>query len=248
MAQRDRVTVHEEDGTTWVRLDRAHVRNALDNEALVELRSALDNAVHRGSRALILYGSGRTFCAGSDIKALRANDAEYQRLHTEAGQRLFDEIERAPLLTIAAVEGYCLGGGVELTLACDVRLSVADAVWGFPEVRLGAIPAWGGTQRLPRFVGLGHAKRLLLTGERLTATQLVATGLIDEVLPSWEDVLARAQSIALGARDNTLGVFADIKSLVLASLETPLHVGSLMERLCDARVAGSIADHQRGGT
>src|SRR5690606_31784171 len=116
----------------------------------------------------------------SDVKALRANDAEYQRVHTELGQRLFSEIESAPLLTVALVEGYCLGGGVELALACDVRVAVADSVWGFPEVTIGAIPAWGGTQRLPRYVGLGRAKRLLLVGDRHRADAL-ADGLVDDV-------------------------------------------------------------------
>lgn len=221
-------------------INRPHVRNALDNEALAELHSALDTFEQERCRAVVISGAGGTFCAGSDVKALRANDAAYQDWHTVTGQSLFNRLEAAPFLTIAVVAGYCLGGGVELTLVCDVRVAVADSVWGFPEVTLGAIPSWGGTQRLPRYVGLGRAKRMLLTGDRLPASELVVVGLVDYLDSTLDDAEARATELARRAEAAPEQAFALVKRLALASFDTPGHVGAWLEKLADDAIAGSI--------
>lgn len=219
-------------------IDRHERRNAIDNDTLGALAAAITEIHPSGVRAVLIRGAGGTFCAGSDLHALNAGGAEYAREHARAGQRLFAEIERLPALTIAAVEGYCLGGGVELAMACDVRLAVADSVWGFPEVGLGAIPSWGGTQRLPRFVGLGRAKRLLLTGERLPAARLVDAGLVDEVFDGTDEMLESARALALRASAFPSRPFTLIKDLALMSFDASAADGAWAERLADEAVSG----------
>jgi enoyl-CoA hydratase len=233
------------DGVGRLVLNRPHVRNALDNEALEHIDSALGTLELAGCGAIVISGAADTFCAGSDIKALGANDASYQRLHLRMGQEIFRKIEMAPFLTVAAVAGYCLGGGVELALACDVRVAAEASVWGLPEVLLGAIPSWGGTQRLPRYVGIGRAKRMLLTGDRLTAGELAHSGLIDYVEPSPSGAIEQALAIAERVKLAPKQTFLLIKRLALASLDTPAQIGSLLEMLSDETTSGTIAELPR---
>ena len=147
------VTAERIDSVLLMRINRPSVRNALNDDALNAISAILDSVERDGIRAIIVRGAGGTFCAGSDLKEMKRGVA-YRREHTTLGQQLYSRLERCPALTIALVEGYALGGGVELSLACDVRFALADSVWGFPEVTFGAVPSWGGTQRLPRYVGL----------------------------------------------------------------------------------------------
>ena len=216
-----------------VRLNRPHRRNALDNEALTALADALVEARRADARVVLLEGAGGTFCAGSDVKEMEARGEAYRREHTRLGQDVFGRLERAPALTIALVDGYALGGGVELAMACDVRLAVGESIWGFPEVTFGAIPAWGGTQRLPRFVGLGAAKRLLLTGERLPARELVGLGLVDQVFDTREELEGAAAALAERAAEFPARPLSLIKELTLASFDAPAALGAWAERLVD---------------
>jgi enoyl-CoA hydratase len=214
-------------------LNRPHRRNALDNDALRALGDALADAQQAHARVLLLEGAGGTFCAGSDIKEMAAGGRGYRREHVRLGQDVFAALERLPALTVALVDGYALGGGVELALACDVRLALADSVWGFPEVALGAIPSWGGTQRLPRFVGLGVAKRLLLTGERLEARALVGVGLVDSIYDTREELDEAGAALAARAAEFPPHAFRLVKELVLASFDAPAAVGAFAERVVD---------------
>jgi enoyl-CoA hydratase len=215
-----------------LRINRPSRRNALDNDALYAISAALDQVERDGVRAIILRGAGGTFCAGSDLKEMKRG-VEYRREHTTFGQQLYNRLERSPALTIALVEGYALGGGAELALACDVRFALADSVWGFPEVTFGAVPSWGGTQRLPRYVGLGTAKRLLLTGERLPARDLVHTGFVDAVYETSEELEAATNELAERGASYPAGPFALIKQLALASYDVSPPLGSFMEYLVD---------------
>jgi enoyl-CoA hydratase/carnithine racemase len=162
-------------------LDRPAAGNALDEATITGLRARLDAAAREDAlRCVILCGTGRFFCAGGDIKAYRALEdrAALERVFG-AARSLLDAIEAHPLPVIAAMDGYALGGGAELALACDLRIAGAGAVIGFPQLRLGIIPGWDGTERLAALTGRGAAMRLLLSGERLSAEAARAMGLVE---------------------------------------------------------------------
>src|SRR6202034_648587 len=135
----------------------------------------------------VLRGAGdRAFCTGLDVRELVPPPSLVAARQDRAGPIWNDLISAARKPTVAAVHGYCLGGGLEIALACDVRIAAQDAVFGFPEVRLGIIPGAGGTQRLPRLVGVGQALRLALSGQRVNAAEALQIGLVTETVPPEE--------------------------------------------------------------
>lgn len=189
-----RLEFEEERRLALLTVNRPEVRNALDGTTITELYRALDEVERARTAALILTGAGdRAFVAGADVRALR------QRRRDDAlaaiNSRVFSAIERHPAVSIAAVNGYALGGGCELALACDVRVAAEGAVFGLPEPRLGIIPGAGGTQRLPRIVGLGRAKEMILTGARWDARRALEVGLVSAIAPR-EGLLDAAREIA----------------------------------------------------
>lgn len=150
---------------------------------------ALDTLVQRLKddrtvRFVVVRGDGRTFVAGADISEMSAYDESLGGRLSRLGHSVFDAIERLPQATFAAINGHALGGGCELALACDFRIGVETAKLGQPETRLGLIPGWGGTQRLPRVVGPAVARRLLFGGESISAQESLRIGLVDEVVPA----------------------------------------------------------------
>jgi enoyl-CoA hydratase len=177
------ITVERDGAVAVVTVDRQEALNALDVETLTELRDRLrELAGDDGTRAVILTGAGeKAFIAGADIKymsSLGVEDAkEWGALGHEAGRLL----ETMPKPTIAAVNGFALGGGCELALACDIRYAASTAKLGQPEVNLGIIPGWGGTQRLARVCGLGIAKELVFTGRVIDAEEALRVGLVNAV-------------------------------------------------------------------
>ena len=172
----------------FVTIDRPHALNALDRKTLGELDSAFgtmsgDSAV----RVVVLRGAGdRAFAAGADINELGGLDEAGGAAFAREGQRIFARIESFPKPVIAAVNGYALGAGCELAMACSFRVASENAVLGQPEVRLGLIPGYGGTQRLPRLVGRGRALCMLLTAEYVPADEALRIGLVDRVVPLQE--------------------------------------------------------------
>jgi enoyl-CoA hydratase len=170
---------------TILTVHRPEVLNALNHDTLIELerfaQAFLDDPEQR---ALIVTGAGdKSFVAGADINELAALDARGAEEASRFGQRVFDRLERSPKPVIAAVNGYALGGGCELSLACHIRLASENAVFGLPEVTLGIIPGYGGTQRLPRLVGLGRALEITLTARRVKADEAERIGLVNRVVP-----------------------------------------------------------------
>ncbi len=187
----------EQDGAVAVlTIDRPEKRNALSGQVRAELIAALDALRDDGTvRVLVVTGAGdKAFVAGADIAEF-AERTPLQQRAAMTGRRVFDEIAAYPKPVIAMINGFCLGGGCELALACDVRIAADTARLGQPEINLGIIPGGGGTQRLPRVVGTGQAMRLILSGEIIDAAEALRIGLVNEVVET-DRVAARAQELA----------------------------------------------------
>src|SRR5437868_10325796 len=161
-----------------VTLDRPEVLNALNFELVRDLGAAFDQVVGGDARALLVTGAGdRAFCAGADIKELMGRSLQAQREGAAFGQAIFAKLDTLPIPSIALINGFAFGGGLELALACTLRLALPNAKFGLPEVKLGLIPGYGGTQRLPRLVGVGRALELVMTGRTVAAEEALAIGL-----------------------------------------------------------------------
>ena len=175
-------------GIATIIVHRPAVRNALNSSTMRELRAAFEQAkADEAVRVIILTGSGdKAFIAGADINELAKLSPVEGRDYSLAGQAIFDFIENLGKPVIAAVNGYALGGGCELAMACTFRVASDNAVFGQPEVKLGIIPGYGGTQRLAKLVGRGQASQLLVTGEMLPAAEALRIGLVNQVVPQAE--------------------------------------------------------------
>ena len=231
MAYRN-LTLAVEGRLATLTVNRPDVRNALDTDTVQEFHRALDEVQKARSTVLIVTGAGdKAFVSGADINAIR------QRTRDDAlasiNSRLMSAIEGHDAVSIAAVNGYALGGGCEVALACDLRIAAANAVFGLPEPALGIIPGAGGTQRLPRIVGLGRAKEMILTGARWDAKRALEAGLVSRVVPRPELMIAaRAmadQVLALGPLAVKLA-----KAALNASSQMPLSAGLAFESTAQA--------------
>jgi enoyl-CoA hydratase len=180
-----------------VTIDRPRVLNALNRATFIELDSVLTElASNDDMRVVLLTGAGeKSFVAGADIQELAGITAAEGQQLSARGQRTFDRIETLGKPVIACINGFALGGGCELAMACTLRLASETARLGQPEVKLGVLPGYGGSQRLPRLVGKGAALKLLLTGEMISSAEALRIGLVDEVVPASE-LLARAEALA----------------------------------------------------
>jgi enoyl-CoA hydratase len=218
-------------------VDRPAVRNALDTDTVREFHLALDEVTRARAGALIITGAGdKAFVSGADINAIRARGRDDAL--ASINSRLMAAVEDHEAISIAAVNGYALGGGCELALACDLRLAAEEAVFGQPEPAIGIIPGAGATQRLPRIVGLGRAKEMILTGARWDARQALAAGLVSAVVPRAE-LMAAAR--ALAERVLALGPLAVrlSKKALNASSQMPLAAGLAYESTAQALTFGS---------
>ena len=186
-----------------VTLDRPEALNAISTELAVDLAEAVEPlATDPGVRAVVLAGAGeRAFCVGADLKQRAGFDDHGWFVQREAFRRGFAAVRRCPLPTVAAVSGFALGGGTELALSCDLVVAADDATFGLPEVRLGLVPAGGGTQLLVRRVGRSVARDLVLTGRRVGADEALRLGLADRVVPRGE-ALAGATALAAELASN----------------------------------------------
>jgi enoyl-CoA hydratase len=180
------VIVDVAEGIATITLNRPAARNAINADMRRELTEAVRTAADDLSvRALIIRGAGeKAFCAGADIKEFAPPSSVVDIREERVGPKWTDAIAACRKPTVAAIHGYCLGGGLEIALACDIRIATEDAIFGLPEVRRAIIPGAGGTQRLPRIVGLGPALRMILTGEHINSAEALRIGLVSEVVPS----------------------------------------------------------------
>ncbi len=197
------IRIRKEHSTAWIILDRPHKLNAINATMLEELSEALGTMEKDATiRCVIVTGAGeRAFSAGADIIELQKLTPETASKFSRRGQRVFSKVEGLSKPVVAAINGYALGGGLELALACDFRLASDRAELGFPEMKLGIIPGWGGTQRLAWTVGVAEAKRLIMLGERVKADEALRMGLVDKVV-SQDRLEVEANSLARRLRES----------------------------------------------
>lgn len=225
------VCVERADGIGWVVLNRPGQINAINDAIRTGVPAALaeldaDPAV----RVIVIRGNGpRGFCAGADIKEKRAAETSLQVRRRMERVRWIEALDKIEKPIIAAIHGYCMGGGLELALACDLRFVSPDAVLSLPETGLGLIPGGGGTQRLPRVVGAARAMDLLLTGERLTASEALAIGLVTRVASSNDSLHSEVAALAgrIAAKPPTATLF--VKQAARAAQQLELKPGLDLE-------------------
>ncbi|HEX8362474.1 MAG TPA: enoyl-CoA hydratase-related protein [Longimicrobium sp.] len=223
------VRVERDGAVAILTVDRPEKRNALNAAVRAELIAALDEL--RGDaevRVLVVTGAGeKAFVAGADIGEFAGRTPLEQRA-VMTGRRVFDEIAAYPKPVIAMINGFALGGGCELALACDLRIAADTAKLGQPEINLGIIPGGGGTQRLPRVVGTGQAMRLILSGEIIGAAEALRIGLVDVVHPAAE-LRERTLEMARGMATKSPVALQMAKSAVRAAAEMPMAAGLAYE-------------------
>src|SRR5216684_3661216 len=240
------VTYEKKGGIAYVTLNRPKVLNALNKTALADLRAAFEDARDDSSlHGVILTGAGdESFIAGADINEVATDTPVQAEEKTRRGQHLMDLIENLGKPVVAAINGFALGGGCEAALACTIRLAAESAKFGLPEVKLGIIPGYGGTQRLPRLVGKGVALQLILSGAMIDAQEAYRIGLVNEVVPKAE-LIARAEAIL-----NQIGANAPLSvryalEAVNKGMETSLAEGLVLESTFVA-ICTSTEDKKEG--
>jgi enoyl-CoA hydratase/3-hydroxyacyl-CoA dehydrogenase len=224
------IKVEREQSTLWIVLNRPQRLNAFNDVLLEELSDMLDTAEKDASiKCVVITGDGdKSFSAGADVtmfpKATPVKAEEFSR----NGQKIFGKIEEMSKPIIAAINGYALGGGLELALACDLRIAAEHAELGSPEILLGLIPGWGGTQRLVRVVGLARAKEMVLLGTRLKAEEALRIGLVNKVV-HYEKLKEEVQAIASKLCDGPPIAMKYAKHAMNFGSQVPLPVGLRLE-------------------
>jgi len=206
-----------ESGILQINLNRPEQLNAL-NQAVLERLSSIFHDIKQDKtiKTILLSGQGKAFCAGADIKQLTHLDGQRGLLFARFGQKIFRQLELLGKPSLAAIQGFAFGGGLELAMAATLRIAVENAVFGQPEIKLGLIPGFGGTQRLARLIGKGRALEICLTGRRFTAAEAFQCGLVNEVT-SQDNLLPRAKSILIE--------LTKLPSIALQSIMTVIHQG-----------------------
>lgn len=234
-------------GVGYIIINRPKALNALNVQALTELSEALDLAAEDdNTKVVIITGAGgRAFVAGADISAMQNMSAVEAYDYARLGQTTYNKVQDLPKIVIAAIDGFALGGGCELALACDIRVASAKSQIGIPEVTLGVIPGFAGTQRLPRLVGTGIAKELLATARRVPADEAKEIGLVNYVVE--ENPMAKAEELAIAICKNSTSAIALGKRAMNEGMEMELKKGIEHEAALFA-VAFTTADQREGMT
>ncbi len=203
-------------------INRPNVLNALNWDTLGELREFLEDVLPKEDlKALIITGAGdKAFVAGADIAQMNEMKERDFQDYVDYAHRVYELIENEPCPSIAAINGYALGGGCELALACDIRIASEKARLGFPEVKLGIFPGWGGTQRVTRILGLGKTKELVFTGDMVNAEEALRIGLVERVVPHAE-IMNEAKKLA--------GEIAKRGPIAVRLSKTAINAGSEMD-------------------
>jgi enoyl-CoA hydratase len=223
--------IDREENVAVLTINRPDKYNALNEEVMAEISSAMDElAADDAVRAVIVTGAGeKAFVSGADIGALQQlNTSEDGSAYSQRGHAVMNKVEELPKPVIAALNGYALGGGLELAMACDIRLAADSARMGQPEAGLGLSPGYGGTQRLPRLVGKGMAKLLILTGDMIDAQEALRIGLVQKVVPRGE-LLSEAKALATKMAAMPPLSLAACKKAINLGLEVDLKGGLSIE-------------------
>ena len=233
------------DRIATITVNRPDKLNALNASTIGELRDAIDEVRNRDDvGGAILTGAGRAFIAGADINELASQTPMQAKQRAMRGQQVFRLYETSPKPVIAAVNGFALGGGCELAMACHLRIASEAAKFGQPEVKLGICPGYGGTQRLPRLVGTGRALQLLMTGEMIDAAEAFRIGLVNRVVPASELIPTAEGMLRQMLANAPLALSACIDA-VIRGTETSIEDGLNLEANQFALLAGS-ADLSEG--
>jgi enoyl-CoA hydratase len=225
-------------------LDRQEAFNALSFAFVEEMADAFDAVGKMGVRALLITGAGtKAFCAGADVGELRGRDAAAHKRSLERGQEVLSKLDALPIASIAVINGYAFGGGLELALAATFRLATTTAKLAFPEIKLGMIPGYGGTQRLPRVVGEARALELILTGRTVGAEEAQRIGLVHRLIDG--DPIEAGLAFARELTGYSLPVLVLARSAVTRALDVPVREGLKLEAEA-ATLAYSTADAQEG--
>jgi enoyl-CoA hydratase len=239
------LTLSVADRIATLTVNRPDKLNALNDQVIEELGAAVDELRERSEvSGVILTGAGRAFVAGADIAELEKHGPLSAKALARRGQLVFDRLEGMPVPVIAAVNGFALGGGCELAMACHVRIASDAAKFGQPEVKLGLVPGYGGTQRLPRLVGKGRALQLLMTGEVIDAAEAFRIGLVNRVVPAADLMKAASDVLKLMTANAPLALASCIE-LVNRGYDLSLGDALAMEATAFGLLAGS-ADMKEG--
>lgn len=224
------VVFNKDDGVAIITINRPKSLNALNYETLKELDSALDKAEDdKDVKVVIITGSGeKAFVAGADIAEMRNMTPLEAKKFSEYGQSVFRKIETLSKPVIAAVNGFALGGGCELSMACDIRIASKNAKFGQPEVGLGIIPGFSGTQRLPRIIGTSKAKELIFTGEMINSDEAYRIGLISKVV-ELSDLIEESKKLAKTMMSKSQIAISLAKEAINKGMETDLDTGNAIE-------------------
>lgn len=245
MSEFETILLSIEDGVATITVNRPDKRNALNAAVRREVGSALDQIRDDTNvRVVVFTGAGeKAFIAGADIGEFAQRTPLEQRA-VMSGAVVFETIAEFPKPTIAMINGFALGGGCELAIACDLRIAAYSARLGQPEIKLGIIPGGGGTQRLPRMIGPGQAMRLILTGELISAEEAARIGLVDLVVEDAE-LVPRTMDIARTMAQHSPVAVQLAKNAIRAALETPLSAGLRYER--ELFITAFASDDKREG-
>lgn len=221
--------IEKEEGLAQITINREDKLNAMSLDVMDEFVQALDELEKDSTKVIMITGSGqKAFSAGADIEYMsKIGPAEAEK-YALRGHEVLNKIEKLGKPVIAAINGYALGGGCELALACDIRFASPNAQLGQPEVTLGICPGWGGTQRLLRIVGPARAKDLIFSGRRIDAEEAMSMGLINKIFPS-EDLVASTKSYAKNVAKNSQFAVGVSKMLVNRGMDTSLDTGLKLE-------------------
>ena len=223
------VKLEKQDHVGIMTISRPEALNALNSQVLCDLDAALDQAEQdAGLYVVILTGEGRSFVAGADIGEMKEFSAIDGKRFGVHGGNVFLKLENMSKPVIAAVNGFALGGGCELAMACDIRLASEKAKFGQPEVGLGITPGFGGTQRLPRIVGVSKAMELILTGKTIGAAEAKAIGLVSEVYPP-EELMGKAMEMAEMICANAQIAVCEAKRCIRMGMQADIHTAAAFE-------------------
>lgn len=209
-------------------LNRPDALNALNSEMIDAIERAIDEVAKSDARALLFVGAGgKAFCAGADIKGLLGRSVVEAKRFAERGQRVFAKLDMLPVPSVAIVNGYAFGGGLELALACTFRVATPNAKMGLPEIKLGAIPGYGGTQRLPRVIGEARALEMIMTGRTVSADEAERVGLVSRIVDG--DAVEVGMAFAREFSKFSLPVLALAREAVMRAGDTPINEGLKIE-------------------